>query len=368
MRRPVAMRCPVIGLVIVGVALFVGACTRPGESRAPQELDVGTSALTDVSVEVEGGLAAIRVLSDHELELWAGAPDVRIRIDVGPTAAGDWTITVRNVVTDAILTEGGVISMRAPDQFPTVAIFHTTLTAGLHELRVAPPDVDVVEPFRVAAMADIQTAMPEVNEVFEMISQVPDARFVIFMGDITQHGGIDEFDMFDRQLQTLTIPLYTTLGNHELWSDPERYFSRYGRASFHFEFKGTAFTFVDSGDGGVDPLVESWLDDWLDEAKDKVHVFLTHFPLIDPVGTRYAGFRSAEDGRRLLARLVKGNVDLTLYGHIHTLVKFDNAGIPAYISGGGGAEPVKWDGINRHFLVIDFTPAGVGNVSVMRVD
>jgi hypothetical protein len=29
---------------------------------------------------------------------------------------------------------------------------------------------------------------------------------------------------------------------------------------------------------------------------------------------------------------------------------------------------VKWDGINRHFLVIDFAPSGVANVSVTRVD
>jgi 3',5'-cyclic AMP phosphodiesterase CpdA len=217
-------------------------------------------------------------------------------------------------------------------------------------------------------MADIQTAMPDVDDVFVMISQTPDARFVVSMGDITQRGGIEEYDMFDRQLQYLTIPYYTTLGNHELWAPADRYFSRYGRASFHFEFKGTAFTFVDSGDAGLDPTVEGWLDEWLDEARDKVHVFLTHFPPVDPVGTRYAGFRSAEDGRRLLARLIKGNVDLTLYGHIHTLVEFENGGIPAYISGGGGAEPVKWDGINRHFLVIDFAPSGVANVSVTRVD
>jgi predicted phosphodiesterase len=352
---------------VAALWLFAG-CTRPAESRALQELEVGTSTLSDVTVEIGDSLAAIHNLSDHTLELWAGAPDIRIRMDVGATAAGDWTITVRNVTTDAIMTEGGMISMRAPDQFPTVAIFHTQLAAGFHELRVAPPDADVPGPFRVAAMADIQTALPDVDDVFELISQTPDARFVISMGDITQRAGIEEYDMFDRQLQTLTIPYYTTLGNHELWADADRYFSRYGRASFQFEFKGAAFTFVDSGDGGLDPIVEGWLDDWLDKAKDKVSIFLTHFPPIDPVGTRYGGMRSAEDGRRLIARLVKANVDLALYGHIHSYKSFENGGIPAYISGGGGAQPEKWDGINRHFLVIDIAPIGIANVSVTRVD
>jgi predicted phosphodiesterase len=348
--------------------LLAAGCTRPAESRAYAELEVGASALTDVTVEIVGGHGAIHELADHRLELWANAPDIRVRVDVGATAAGDWTISARNVLTDAIMTEGGVISMRAPDQFPTTGVFRTQLAPGLHELRIAPPDVDVMAPFRVAAMADIQMALPEVDDMFEVISVVPDARFVICMGDITQRSGIEEYDMFDRQLQTLTIPFYTTLGNHELWEDHDRYFSRYGRASFQFEFKGTVFTFADSGDGGIDPIVEGWLDEWLEAAKDRTNVFLTHFPPIDPVGTRYGGFRSAEDGRRLLARLVKGNVDLTLYGHIHTLVEYENAGIPAYISGGGGAEPMKWDGIGRHFLLIDFVPSGVANVSVQRVD
>ena len=31
---------------------------------------------------------------------------------------------------------------------------------------------------------------------------------------------------------------------------------------------------------------------------------------------------------------------------------YENAGIPAYISGGGGALPELWDGIGRHFLVV----------------
>nr|MBA3456856.1 hypothetical protein [Deltaproteobacteria bacterium] len=53
----------------------------------------------------------------------------------------------------------------------------------------------------------------------------------------------------------------------------------------------------------------------------------------------------------------------TLYGHIHTLVSYENGGIPAYISGGGGAEPLRGDGIDRHFLVIELDPATGGGVA-----
>jgi Icc-related predicted phosphoesterase len=348
----------------------VGACTRPAEDRALRELSIGTDEIADASVSVAGGLAVVRELGDHELELWASAPVLDIELVIGNTATGDWAITVLNTPADAVLDVGGSRFTRDPGHHPTVGIFHVTLAEGTHAIRVAPPDADQIETFKVAAMADIQTAMPIVEDVFERISAIPDLRFVVAMGDITERAHEDEYDMFDRKLVSLDIPFYTTLGNHELWGDSARYQERFGRASFTFEFKGASFTFADSGDAGIDPLVEEWLDDWLEEARGRTSIFLTHMPPIDPVGVRYGGFRSTTDARRLLTRLAEHDVDLTLYGHIHSFINFDNAGIPAFISGGGGADPVKWDGINRHFLVVEVDPVAKGTpkVEVVRVD
>lgn len=352
------------------VLLAVAACTRPGEDRAEAELGIGSAELTDATVLVAGGLANIRDFTDHKLEVWSQAPVLSIELALTSTAAGDWTLIVRNALPDSTLTvDDGAPLVRAPGEHPTVGIFTVALGAGTHALHVGPPDADIIEPFRVAAMADIQTALPTVNDVFEAINAVPSIRFVVAMGDITQRSETAEYELFDRQIVSLQIPFYTTLGNHELWAE-SHYRERFGRGSFQFDFKGVSFTFVDSGNAGLDPLVETWLDAWLDAARDRTNVFLTHIPPIDPVGVRYGGFRSADDGRRLLARLVEGKVDLTLYGHIHTYLEFENAGIPAFISGGGGARPMKWDGIDRHFLVVPFEGPtnAVGKVELHRVD
>jgi hypothetical protein len=59
---------------------------------------------------------------------------------------------------------------------------------------------------------------------------------------------------------------------------------------------------------------------------------------------------------------------LTLYGHIHTYHPFSNGGIPAYISGGGGAIPERLDGIGRHFMVVDVNPKAVEQVGMVPVD
>jgi len=355
-------------LAVAALVAAGGACTRPSEGRAELELEVGAAQITDASVRVADGLAAVRELADHRLELWANAPVLDVELSVGATAGGEWDIVIRNALPDAVLEVAGATFTRAPDQHPTFARFTVPLGEGLHALRLAPPDALVDEPYRVAAMADIQDAMEEVDEVFAAISAVPDVRFVVSMGDITQRAEVEEYDLFEQQLQALRVPFFTTLGNHELWGPPERYFDRFGRASFQFSFKGTAFTFADSGDAAIDPLVEEWIEGWLADARGQTHVFLTHFPAIDPVGIRYGALRSTRDGHRLLSRLTEGDVDLTLYGHLHTLIEFENAGIPAFISGGGGAEPMKLDGIGRHFLVVELRPTGLGSVTVHRVD
>ncbi|HWO17489.1 MAG TPA: metallophosphoesterase [Kofleriaceae bacterium] len=376
---PVTPPRPALAWATAAVAACAAAaCLRPGEDRAADDLGVGIAALADANVQVAGGLAAVRALADHRLELWSQAPALDVQLVLLDTAAGDWTITIRNVLPDAVLVTGGATYARAPGDRPTVATFRVPLPAGTHELRVGPPDADRLESYRVAALADIQTALPSVHEVFAAINAVPDLRFVVGMGDLTERGYLEEYELYERQLETLQIPYYTTLGNHELWSDHMRFLDRFGRASFQFRFKGVAFTFADSGDAGLAPLVEEWVDGWLTGARGEPHVFLTHIPPVDPLGLRYGSFRSTRDGRRLLSRLAAANVDLTLYGHVHTFVAYDNAGIPAFISGGGGAQPMRLDGIDRHFLVIELAPlptsaallapGGIAGVDVHRVD
>jgi Icc-related predicted phosphoesterase len=119
----------------------------------------------------------------------------------------------------------------------------------------------------------------------------------------------------------------------------------------------------------LDPLVDGWVDDWLAAARDDVHVVGMHIPPLDPVGVRNGAFASRSEASALLARFAEARVDLTLYGHIHSYYSFDNAGIPAFISGGGGALPERFDDIGRHFLLIDVDATrGVTGTRIVRVD
>jgi 3',5'-cyclic AMP phosphodiesterase CpdA len=201
------------------------------------------------------------------------------------------------------------------------------------------------------------------------MNEEPDLDFLLGAGDLTQQGTVEQLVRYQKELRELDIPYYTTLGNHELGTTPPPYQDYFGRASFHFVHRGVRFSMLDSGSATLDPTVDGWLDVWLAAGRDHVHVVAMHIPPLDPVGVRNGAFGSRSEAAALLARLAQAHVDLTLYGHIHSYYAFDNAGIPAFISGGGGALPERFDDIGRHFVVIDVDARrGVVGSRIVRVD
>ncbi len=376
------------GLAVVSTlaaVAAVAACTRPGEDRAARDEQVGLADAPGVAVRVAGGLAHVRALAaapggGGALTLWAQAPVVELTVELAAAAAGSWTVTVENALAelalDATTAAGPAPAATLGGPRPTVRGWQLELPPGVASLRLAPPDAELRAPWRFAVMGDIQDALPTVHEVFARINAElapgpgPAPRFVISTGDLVHRGREDEYELLERQLTTLELPFYSTVGNHELWDDVERWYRRFGRATVHFDFRGVAFSLVDSASAGIDPAVDALLDGWLAEHAAGLHVFATHYPPLDPIGVRMGSFASRREAQALLGRLAAGGVDLTLYGHLHTYTGFVNAGIPAHVSGGGGAEPMRLDGIDRHFLVVDVDPAAgvVTGVGVVRVD
>jgi Icc-related predicted phosphoesterase len=126
---------------------------------------------------------------------------------------------------------------------------------------------------------------------------------------------------------------------------------------------------IDSASATLDPLVYDWLDSWLANARSGVNIVAMHIPPLDPTGVRNGAFASRGEAAALLAGFAEARVDLTLYGHIHSYYEFTNAGIQAFISGGGGAIPERFDDIGRHFMVIEVdADRGVTGTRVVRVD
>lgn len=354
---------------------LIPSCLDVADDRADRDERVGHAKNAVMDVDVDDGLACIRNIATGELRVRATAPLPRVHVTV-KDGATSLLFVVDAALSDATLEarvpNGSTLNVvEEPGERPTQKRWRIAVpqTRAI-DLAIRAPDEAKPGPFRFAVLADVQEAIDGVQKIFGRLNEEPDVRFLVFTGDLTQQGTREQLERFERESHTLRMPLYATVGNHELGTSDLPYHEIFGRGSYHFRFRGVDFTLLDDASATLAPKVYDWLDGWLAAGRSNVHVLAMHIPALDPTGTRNGGFASRGEASKLLAKLGAGRVDLTLYGHVHSYYAFENAGIPAYISGGGGSIPERFDGIGRHFLVVDVDPGAnrVTSVGMVRVD
>lgn len=360
-------------LKLILIFIVLPACSRVAEDRALRDLEVGKAAIEGLRVTVGEGRAAVRSLSRGELRVWAQAPSLTIEMAVGEAAGGPFSMIVENSMPDAELTgttAGGdpIPAALADAPYPTERRFELNLpSSAAVTLTLSPPAA--AGPLRVAVFADVQEAIDRIQDVYAVMNADPSIQFALMAGDLTERGEDPQFERFQRELKWLNFPCYATIGNHDVTERDGAFHDYFGRVSHSFEHRGVRFTMLDSAGSTVDPLVYERLDGWLADGKDKVHVVAMHVPPIDPVGGRNGSFASRAEADKFLSLLAAGRVDMIFHGHLHSYFVFESAGIPAYVTGGGGALPESFDGIQRHFLTIDIPEEGdIEGPELVRVD
>lgn len=225
------------------------------------------------------------------------------------------------------------------------------------------------------------------------------ASAFLFLGDMEITPQIDA--AFAKELAELgPVPFYPVLGNHEIKTFG---FMSVGVAgaerAFRARFLDTTRTPVRSAlpdrivysadlPGGVhfvalDNVTENgfgaaqlaWLGDDLAKAgadPGTKHVIVgMHKPLakngVSTHGMDKDGPGAAADSDAALALFRKNRVSLVLASHVHQFAKFEESGIPAYITGGLGAplDRVGPDQAFHHFLQLDVSDDAI-QVSVVK--
>jgi 3',5'-cyclic-AMP phosphodiesterase len=346
-----------------------GACLRPAEERARLDQRVGVAVQDGVRVEVEDGLASVRALDAERLTLWAQAPVLSLQLETDIEQPRPFTLELMNARRDTRLeTEAGSTPCTPLPDRASGCSFELVL-AGSTSLRLASPDADDQDSFVFAVLGDVQRAIGSVDEVFARMNEDPELAFVVSPGDLVNTGARDELTRFQDELAILQVPYFSTVGNHELGGTPDAWHELFGRFNVHFHYKGVTFSLLDAGNATLDPIVYDWLAAWLEAARDATHTVYMHIPPLDPVGVRGGGFRSRKEAAKLMQMLGEARVDALFLGHIHSYYTFSAAGVPSYISGGGGAIPERFDGIGRHYLRVRASAArGIEDVAVVRID
>lgn len=179
-----------------------------------------------------------------------------------------------------------------------------------------------------------------------------DADFVIFAGDLADHGEKAAYERFKTSLQSLNVPHYLTLGNHdqrpvflEVFGDD--FADETGNINHVIDHGGHRVIVLDSSDpsiGGAGKLEElqlDWLQDQLDDAKDLPVIIVLHHNITKlHVQTDFIILMDNEE----FANVVTSHPDIrqVISGHVHMTTAGTYKGIPFCTLAGGhySIEPV----------------------------
>ncbi len=209
-----------------------------------------------------------------------------------------------------------------------------------------------------------------VNPIYQqMVSEVRDRpyRFLLHLADASEDGTAEEFSAVRMLEAQLHFPVYHTVGNHDIASDPTRrlFTTAFQQAAWgSWTIGSVRLIILDNADRKVGFSSDQL--DWLETELAKPHAGPTilayhrpfDLPLADVLGDDETAASRATN-QRLVAILQTHPVDYIFTGHLHTYLEYTVAGIPAVVSGGGGdpAQAVLGGPKNNlfHYLIVTVT-------------
>ncbi len=253
--------------------------------------------------------------------------------------------------------------------------------------------LDVKTPFQFVAYgdtrfhdpADLEPANPSVRvALVKAIAEVNPA-FICFTGDIVFNGyDANDWKVWDNETsiwRDKRIPVYPSLGNHDLHGDQNvalgNYFHRFP------ELKNSRYYSVRAANALIlvldSALEESsgpegqWLADKLDHVPADVNfVFLMfhHPPYTSSSDAKtFGGGHSARPTEQALANILEQRQAharfriVVFSGHVHNYERHEHGGVTYFVSGGGGAhaypierasdDPFQSKLVNYHYLLIE---------------
>ncbi len=225
----------------------------------------------------------------------------------------------------------------------TQAFGHPSTGQRVQESLAMPvPEPPAVNPdsFCLALFGDIHV---DRNEGFEhrldwLRDEVADRGidFAVVLGDLADHGFRDEFDAARAGLDSLGVPVYATLGNHDLYQADgwESFKDDFGSATYAVTVADRLkLILLDTAGGELGAAQFDWLER---ELADTV-------PVAKIVGTHYAGYdgttpimwrlASSAERYKLLSLLRDHAVFAYVAGHLHGYRHTTIAGTEHFIVG-----------------------------------
>ena len=238
-------------------------------------------------------------------------------------------------------------------------------------------------------LGDNRNGYQTFTQIIDQINTIEPA-FTIDNGDLVYGGEPNKYRLFYETVSKLQVPLYTTLGNHDIRENGrETYTKLFGPAYYSFDYQNIHFAFLDSSRGWTEKRAipeeqYQWLEKDLAKAQGKRIFVVTHIPPTDPRAktepnpypqmseaekttaikqemSKLSGtsnidhsFPDKEEAKRFESMMTKYKVDTVFMSHIHAYYSFVKNDVRYIISGGAGAELLTKD-TYYHFMRVKVT-------------
>lgn len=214
--------------------------------------------------------------------------------------------------------------------------------------------------------------------------------FTVDDGDLVFGGEPHRYRLFYQTVSKLRVPLYTTLGNHDIRENGRPTYTKlFGPPFYSFDYKNVHLIFLDSSRGFAEKTAipeeqYKWLENDLKNAQGKRIFVFSHIPPNDPrkyvdpnlipdipdeekpsilerIMNNYSQYKSLNHGFpdqneaiRFENLMSKYKVHTVFLSHIHSYFSYIKDDVRYVISGGGGAELLTKDSY-YHFLRVKVT-------------
>jgi len=144
----------------------------------------------------------------------------------------------------------------------------------------------------------------------------PDIKFAVILGDITQTGAEKDIDKFIEIADSLGIPCFPVIGNHDFYFGNWRFWrDKIGSTSYRINSDTATLFILDSANSFFGKEQLDWLERELKTAKGRIFVF-THSPLFvrGPFGMQQ--ITDTRERARIIS-ILRDKCDIMFMGHSH---------------------------------------------------
>ncbi len=207
---------------------------------------------------------------------------------------------------------------------------------------------------------DSQGYQDGILEIAEIANQER-PNFVFHCGDLTPFGQSNQYDEVISALDTFTVPVYTTAGNHDIREGGGvRYLQHFGPSTYSFDSGSVHFTIFNTSTNDVSETEITWLENDLAQSSSEIKFVFTHTPPFDPRTGPEHGMLNTSTAERLMALFKAQGVNTVFTGHIHMYNESVRNGVRYVITGGAGASLYAGEGEGGIYHFVNVTVAETG--------